>query len=509
MNATQLLLVIGALVLGVVGGLLLARLQTANTAARATAAERELATVRDMHAQQLDSERTSAAERLESERAGAAATLQRREDEWRQRLQDERAAAAARVDELRADSKRISDEFEALSRKALESNSKMFLDQAAERLKRSEEAGVSELAKREQAIKSLVEPLQRTLGEVKAEVTTAEKARLSAHSALQEQVQAMRETSDSLRTETSQLVTALRAPQVRGRWGELQLRRAVEAAGMVKHVDFTEQEQVDDGALRPDLVVKLPGDKEIVVDSKVSFNGYLEAMEARDDELRDKRLKAHARHLRKHVDDLGSKAYWEHVSGSPEFTVMFVPAEAFLNAALEQDPGLWEHAFSKNVVIATPPTLIALLRTVGYTWRQEALATEAKQVFTVGRELHKRLATFGGHLDKVAKRLNSTVEAFNSMNASLDSRLVTQARKFSALQHLEPGLEVPPPLEVMAMPARKDDLYASSAEALALDSASGDVGDDGETARLVESADAVARKVAATRDDEEAGRASA
>jgi len=198
----------------------------------------------------------------------------------------------------------------------------------------------------------------------------------------------------------------------------------------------------------------------VVVDSKVAFAAYLEAMEARDEATRAKRLEAHARHLRTHIDSLGSKAYWEHVTGTPEFVVMFVPAEVFLNAALEQDPTILEHAFSRNVVVATPATLVALLRTVGYTWRQEMLAAEAQQVLTVGRELHKRLSVLGGHLQNLGRRLNSAVEAYNTLNSSLDRNVVTQVRRFSALQGLEPALEAAPPLEVLAVAAHKADLYA-------------------------------------------------
>ncbi|TDE94296.1 DNA recombination protein RmuC [Occultella glacieicola] len=362
---------------------------------------------------------------------------------------------------MRADQKRLSDDFEALSRKALAANTQAFLEQAEERFKRAQQAGDAELAKREQAVKALVEPLSRTLGEVRAEMTSAEKARLAAHSTLAEQVNQMRTSSESLRTETSQLVTALRAPQVRGRWGELQLRRVVEAAGMVEHVDFEEQETVatDDGNLRPDLVVKLPGGKQVIVDAKVAFSGYLEAMEAKDDAVRTKRLQAHARHVRTHVESLGAKAYWDHFENTPEFVVMFLPAETFLNAALEQDPTILEHAFERNVVLATPATLVALLRTVAYTWRQEMLAAEAQQVFTVGRELHKRLGTMGRHLETLSKRLNSTVDAFNKLNSSLDSQVITQARRFSALQGLEPAMDVPPPLEILAVPAQKSDVH--------------------------------------------------
>ena len=288
-------------------------------------------------------------------------------DEAEADLADERRRAAERLEELKADQKRLSDEFDALSRRALEANSKAFLEQAEERLKRSQSEGAAELQKRQDAVQQLIEPIQKTLDTVKTEMTTAEKARLEAHAALSEQVQFMRQSTETLGAETRNLVNALRAPQVRGRWGELQLRRVVEASGMVNHVDFDEQlhHSTDEGALRPDMVVHLAGDKRVVVDSKVAFNGYLEAMEATDDAVRAQRLAAHARHLKKHIDDLGAKEYWDVVAGSPEFVVMFVPAEPFLAAALDQDATLYEYAFERNVVIATPSTLIALLRTVG------------------------------------------------------------------------------------------------------------------------------------------------
>ncbi|WP_430591759.1 DNA recombination protein RmuC [Humidisolicoccus flavus] len=419
-----------------------------------------------------DEERSLAEARLNDERERAAAAHKELAASWQERLttaernaaddlERERAEAKLRLEELRNDQQRLSNEFEALSKKALQANAAEFLEQAEERLKRSTNLGAAELAKREEAVKQLVEPLTRTLDTVKAELTTSEKARSEANAALAEQLRGMRESSDQLKDETKQLVTALRAPQVRGRWGELQLRRVVEAAGMVSHVDFEEQSHhnTDEGALRPDLIVKLPGNKQIIVDAKVAFNGYLEAMEAKDDQIRASRLKAHARHLKTHIDQLGGKAYWEAVEGSPEFVVMFVPAEAFLNAALEEDPTLFEHAFARNVILATPATLIALLRTVGYTWRQEQLAGEAMQIFTVGRELHKRLGTLGGHLTKLGKRLNSTVDAFNEFNTSLDRNVVTQARRFSALQGFETSLDSAPPLEVLAAPAQKEDLY--------------------------------------------------
>jgi len=369
--------------------------------------------------------------------------------------------AAERLHEVREDHKKLSDDFEALAAKVLHNTSKSLLEQADERFKRAHERSDAELAKREEAVKQLVEPLKQSLTEVKTEVTSAEKARIKANAELAEQVSQMRSASDLLRTETNQLVTALRAPQVRGRWGELQLRRVVEAAGMLHRVDFEEQLtfETDNGQLRPDLVVKLPGDKHVIVDAKTPFAGYLEAMEATDDKVRSERLKAHARHVGNHINDLGAKSYWEQLPNTPEFVVMFIPAETFLQAALEEDPSLLERAFEQNVVLATPTTLVALLRTVAYTWRQEQLASEAQQVLTVGRELHKRLGTMGNHLQTLSKRINSLVSSFNTFNSSLDRNVVTQAKRFSELQGIESPLDSTPPLEVLAVPAQKPELY--------------------------------------------------
>lgn len=431
-------------------------------AARGTAQAEELATLRarlESATQALTDSRTDAEIRVEDadrRHLRAAAEAEERHEDELERLRTEHQR---QLEELRSDTSRLADEFDALSRKALAANTEQFLTQAEERLRRSQREGAAELAKREEAVRQLVTPLEKVLAGVKDEVSSAERTRVQAQAALAEQLRGMRESSEALRLETSALVTALRSPQVRGQWGEMQLRRTVEAAGMLQHVDFSEQVQLEDGAKRPDLIVALPGGKQVVVDSKVAFNGYLEAMEARDEKTRSDRLAAHARQLRRHIDDLAAKEYWASVTDSPEFTVMFVPSEVFLNAALEQDPSLMEHAFGKNVVMATPATLVALLRTVAYTWRQEQLATEAAQVFRVGRELHKRLSTFGGHLTQVARRLNATVESFNAMSSSLDVRVVPSLQRFSALQGLDDALAVPPPLEIQAMPPHKPDLH--------------------------------------------------
>ncbi|WNB85029.1 DNA recombination protein RmuC [Cellulomonas sp. ATA003] len=302
------------------------------------------------------------------------------------------------------------------------------------------------MAQQEEAVRELVEPLHRTLAEVRAELGTAERARLTGQAALAEQVRAMRESSEALRTETAGLVTALRSSQVRGRWGELQLRRVVESAGMVAHVDFVEQAPVrtDDGVLRPDMVVRLAGGKSIVVDAKVAFLGYLEASQTTDESVRRARLAAHARHFRRHVDDLAAKRYWDQFAPAPEFVVMFVPAEAFFHAALDQDAALFEYAFEKNVVIATPTTLLALLRTVGYAWRQDALAANAQQVLTLGKELHARIATLGGHLTRLGRAIDGAAGAYNQTVSSLETRVLVSARRFTDLDVTGADLPTPP-----------------------------------------------------------------
>ncbi|MBN7794511.1 DNA recombination protein RmuC [Microbacterium esteraromaticum] len=441
--------------------------------------ERDAVALRAETASRVHEERGLAERRVAEARALGEKAVADARAEAHARLEHERAEHARRLDELRSDQKRLADEFDALSRRALEQNTKAFLQQAEERLKRSQSEGAAELQKRQDAVQQLIEPIQKTLDTVKTEMTTAEKSRLEANAALAEQLQFMRQSSETLGSETRKLVSALRAPQVRGRWGELQLRRVVEASGMVNHVDFDEQphHSTDEGALRPDLVVHLAGDKRVVVDSKVAFNGYLEAMEATDDTVRTQRLQAHARHLKKHIDDLGTKEYWDVVAGSPEFVVMFVPAEPFLAAALDQDATLYEYAFERNVVIATPSTLIALLRTVGHAWRQDQLAQEAQQIFTVGKELHKRLGTLGGHLAKLGRSLNSTVDAYNRFAGSLDRNVVTQARRFSALQGLDDVLADASPVEALAIAPQKSDLYELEEAPNAERYASADVGE--------------------------------
>jgi DNA recombination protein RmuC len=369
-------------------------------------------------------------------------------------LESERAAAGDRAALLAQTQLQLREAFGSLSAEALKSNNEAFVQLAEARLTAARTASDGDLSQRQQAIEGMVAPLRDTLALVQSQLTEVEKSRAGSHATLLEQVSTMRLTSEQLRLETSQLVTALRAPQVRGRWGELQLERTVEAAGMLEHIDYVTQESVstDDGTLRPDMIINLAGGKRLVVDSKVAFSGYLEAMEARDEATRAARMKAHARHMRTHIDQLSAKAYWEQFAPTPEFVICFIPADAFLDEALREDPTLQEHAFARNVVLATPSTLIALLRTVAYTWRQEALAKNAAEVHQLGKELYQRLSTMGGHIDKLGRSLGTAVNSYNSTVSSLESRVLVTARKMVDLKVIEPGAELAAATQITELP---------------------------------------------------------
>jgi DNA recombination protein RmuC len=322
------------------------------------------------------------------------------------------------------------------------------------------------------AVGQLIAPLQQSLQRYEERIAELERERIDAYAALRTQVGQMRDTSDQLRTETRQLVSALRAPQVRGRWGEHQLRRIVEAAGMLEHCDFTEQVTTgyEGRVLRPDMVVSLGGGKQVVVDAKAPFSAYLEAMEARDERSRNARLADHARSLRSHVDALAAKEYWAAFDPAPEFVVLFMPADPFLDAALQRDPTLLEHAFGRNVVLATPATLVALLRTVAYAWRQEALARNATEVHTLGKELYSRLATMGGHIGKLGAALGTAVTSYNKAVGSLESRVLVTARKFVDLGVAGEELESPGQVESATRQLQAPELQASEqASLIALD----------------------------------------
>jgi DNA recombination protein RmuC len=293
-----------------------------------------------------------------------------------------------------------------------------------------------------------------------------EQHRISWQSQLRQQVEDVRHSTETLRRETASLSTALRKPQVRGRWGELHLRRAVEVAGLVSRCDFSEQVSVrnDDGLLRPDLVVNLAGGKSVVVDAKVPLDAFLDATGADSDEERDAHLSRHARQLRQHVDTLGAKAYWRSLPATPEFVVLFVPGESFLSAALEAEPALLEYAASRQVVLATPTTLIALLRTVAYAWTQEALADKARDIHTLGRDLYDRLGVMGGHLDKLGRALTGAVTSYNKAVGSLETRVLVSARRFAEMEVSDQELPSPAPVTEAARPLTAAELLDEVAE---------------------------------------------
>jgi DNA recombination protein RmuC len=312
---------------------------------------------------------------------------------------------------------------------------------------------VREVAEQSQSVRALVEPLREQLGRVEGQLRGLETERARAFGELSRQVDTVRLSSEQLGRETASLVDALRRPQARGQWGEMQLRRVVEHAGMLDRCDFDEQVTVRDAdgrAQRPDLVVRLAGGRSVVVDAKVTLAAYLEAAESEDADFREARLQAHAKHLRHHVDQLADKAYWQSLPDAPEFVVLFVPGEAFLAPALERDPALLEHAFARRVHIATPTTLVSLLRTVAYAWQQQALTENAQSVFSAGKELYARLSTLGGHVDKLGRTLNTAVTDYNKTVASLERNLLPSARRMADLGVVQDELCPPRPVEAVA-----------------------------------------------------------
>ncbi len=416
-------------------------------------------------------------EELSSVKADLAAT--------EARLAAERQSAQQSLRLLEEAREKLSDAFKALSSDALRSNNQAFLELARAALEKFQKGAESDLEARQKAVDQLVQPLKESLAKVDGKLGEIERARIGAYSELTGQLKSLLETHlPALHNQTASLVKALRQPTVRGRWGEIQLERVVEMAGMIEHCDFEPQasRNTEDGRLRPDLVVKLPGGKQIVVDAKAPVEAYLRAIEAEGEEQQRTCLADHARQVRDHMTALGRKAYFEQFNPTPEFVVLFLPGEVFFSAALQQDPDLIEFGVNQRVIPATPTTLIALLRAVAYGWRQEALANNAQEVADLGKQLYERVAVVAAHWANVGERLGKAVDSYNSATASLESRVLVSARRFLDLKAAPVGVEIVSvePLERVPRKLQAAELLPPPRPATAADQGSADAtGSDG------------------------------
>ncbi|WP_049577088.1 DNA recombination protein RmuC [Nonomuraea sp. SBT364] len=376
------------------------------------------------------------------------------------RVAESDARAKAAADKLVYVEEQLAERFQALSTRALDVNNLRFLELAETRMAATRAEATGDLDQRRQAVEHLVEPLKDALARVESQLRDTESGRRAASAELTQQMEFVRQSHEQLRAQTTALVRALQRPEARGRWGEMQLRRVAEIAGMQRHCDF--DEQVTEGAMRPDMVVRLAGGKNIVVDSKVSLAAYLEAAEAGDESLASVRLDAHARHVREHIDRLAAKSYWQAFNPSPEFVVLFIPGEAFLSPALERDPGLLEYAMTRRVHIATPTTLITMLRTAQYAWQQAALSENARAVFELGKELYERLSSMGRNVESLGRSLTRTVEAYNKTVGSLETRVLVTARKLHDLGVVDGELAAPETLEGVPRPLASPELLETT-----------------------------------------------
>jgi DNA recombination protein RmuC len=349
----------------------------------------------------------------------------------------------------------LKESFQALSSEALSRNNESFLNLAKSTLEKYQESAKGDLEKRQEAIHQTVEPVGLALKAFNERVEKIEERRTQTDASLKQQLQQLAESQVQLSRTTGSLVQALRAPQVRGQWGEMQLRRTVEMAGMINRVDFLEQASVDsaDGQRqRPDMLINLPNGRQVVVDSKVPLAAYLDALQSDNPDVQKERMIAHARHIRDHIKGLSAKSYWTQFDNAPEFVVLFIPNETIFSAALEQDPMLIEQGVNNQVILATPTTLIALLKAIAFGWQQEAIAREAKEIAALGKELYERIGVVTGHFAKLGKSLDQTVGHYNKAISSVESRLLVTARKFEALDSAAPD-PLPEPAAIEKQPA--------------------------------------------------------